>query len=157
MKISIAQPGFEDQNIAIETAGFFHGARLLQNGNPVARREGRYALRSNAGDEVQVQLRSNLVDPVPQVKFGSKTIALARPLAWYEYAWISLPILLILIGGALGGLVGFPATYSSARIFRGERSTAAKYGITAGVSLMAFVVFVVLAVVVRALIARAST
>lgn len=157
MQISIAQPGFEGQNIAVETAGFFRGARVLQNGNPVARRKGRYALRSNAGAEVLVQLRSNFVDPVPKVIIGETTIILARPLTWYEYVWIGLPILLMLTGGGLGALVGIPAIYISARVFRSDRGSAAKYAITAGVSFAAFVVFVILAVIAQVMIGRAPS
>lgn len=157
MQFSIAQPGFEGQNIAVETAGFFRGARVMQNGNPVARRKGRYALRSNAGEEVLVKLKSNFVDPVPKVMFGDTAIVLARPLTWYEYVWISLPILLMLTGGGLGALVGIPAIYTSARVFRGDRGSVAKYAITAGVSLVAVVVFVILAIIAQGMIGRAPS
>src|SRR5882672_11047337 len=101
MQISISHAAFKGQNVAVETAGFFRGARVLHNGNPVERRKGRYPVRSNRGQEVLIQLKSNFLDPIPKVIFGDETIVLARPLTWYEYLWIGLPVLLVFAGGAL--------------------------------------------------------
>jgi hypothetical protein len=42
MKIPIPHSRFEGQNLSVETAGFFRGARVLHNGNPVERHKGRY-------------------------------------------------------------------------------------------------------------------
>jgi len=61
------------------------------------------------------------------VVIGDETVLLARPLAWYEYVWVGLPVLLVFAGGALGALVGVVATYTSARIFRSDRGAFAKY------------------------------
>jgi len=41
------------------------------------------------------------------VVFDGQTITLVSPLRWYEYAWMSLPLLLVFAGGALGALFGF--------------------------------------------------
>jgi hypothetical protein len=152
MEFPISRSGFEGQNLSVETAGFFRGARVLHNGNPVERRKGRYPVRSNRGEEVFIQLKSNFIDPIPKVIFGDETIFLARPLTWYEYVWIGLPILLVFTGGGLGALVGVTATYASARIFRGERGVFAKYGITAVISVVALIAFVVLAVIAQQVI-----
>jgi len=78
------------------------------------------------------------------VIFGNETIVLARPLTWYEYIWIGLPILLVFAGGGIGALVGVMVTYTSARIFRSDRGALAKYGITALISVVAVVAFVIL-------------
>jgi hypothetical protein len=152
MEIRISHPGFEGQNLSVETAGFFRGARVLHNGNPVERRKGRYPVRSNRGEEVLIQLKSNFIDPIPKVIFGDETIVLARPLTWYEYVWIGLPILLVFTGGGLGALVGVAATYASARIFRSDRGALAKYGITALISVVALIAFVILAVIAQQMI-----
>jgi hypothetical protein len=152
MEIPISRAGFEGQNLAVETAGFFRGARVLHNGNPVEKRKGGYPVRSNRGEEVSIRLKSNFLDPIPKVIFGDETIVLARPLTWYEYLWIGLPVLLVFAGGALGALVGLTATYGSARIFRSDRGPFAKYGITAVISLLALVAFVVLAVIAQLMI-----
>jgi hypothetical protein len=152
MEFPISHSGFEGQNLSVATAGFFRGARVLHNGNPVERRKGRYAVRSDRGEEVFIQLKSNFIDPIPKVILGHETIFLARPLTWYEYLWLGLPILLVFAGGGLGALVGITATYASARIFRSDRGAFAKYGITAVISLVALIAFVVLAVIAQQMI-----
>ena len=42
----------------------------------------------------------------------------AEPLPLYVWVWSALPVLLVLIGGALGALVGFIAFATNTRIFR---------------------------------------
>jgi len=154
MRFPISRSGFEGQDLAVETAGFFSGARVLHNGNPVERRKGRYPVRSNSGQEVLIQLKSNFVDPIPKVIFGDQTIVLARPLAWYEYVWIGLPVLLVFAGGALGAIVGVTATYTSARIFRSGRGAFAKYALTGLITVVALVAFFILVVIAQQLIGQ---
>ena len=154
MQFPISRSGFEGQNLAVETAGFFSGARVLHNGNPVERRKGRYPVRSNSGQEVLIQLKSNFVDPIPKVVFGDQTIVLARPLTWYEYLWLGLPILLVFAGGAIGAVVGITATYTSARIFRSDRGAFAKYALTGLVSILSLVAFVILVVLAQHMIGQ---
>ncbi len=81
---------------------------------------------------------------------------LARPLTWFEYLWICLPIVFVLTGGALGLLVGITAIYSGARIFRGRRSTISKYGLSAIVSVAAVLAFLVLIGIAEVLVAGAG-
>jgi hypothetical protein len=152
MQIPISHAAFKGQNLAVETAGFFRGARVLHNGNPVEKRKGRYTVRSSAGQEVPIRLKSNFLDPIPKVVIGDETVLLARPLAWYEYAWVGLPVLLVFAGGALGALVGVAATYTSARIFRSDRGAFAKYALTGVISILALVVFLVLVVIAQQMI-----
>ena len=156
MQFPISQRGFEGQNLAVETAGLFSGARVLHNGNPVEKRKGRFPVRSNSGQEVLVQLKSNFLDPIPKVIFGDETIVLARPLLWYEYLWIGLPVLLVLAGGLLGAVVGAAAAYASAHIFRSGRGALARYALTGLVSLAALVAFVILVVIAQQMIGGAQ-
>jgi len=152
MQIPISHAAFKGQNLALETAGFFRGARILHNGNPVERSKGGYAVRSNAGPEVSIKLKSNFLDPIPKVVIGDETLLLARPLTWYEYLWIGLPVLLVFAGGAIGAVVGISATYTSARIFRSDRGALAKYALTGLVSVVSLVVFLILVVIAQQII-----
>jgi hypothetical protein len=83
------------------------------------------------------------------VKIGDGIIELAKPLQWYEYAWIGVPMLLVFAGGALGGFVGAGSTVVNGRIFRSERSTAAKYALAAVTTVAAAAVFFVIAVAIQ--------
>lgn len=154
MEIPISLAGFEGKNLVLETAGFFRGPRILENGIPVERRKGRYSLRNTRGEEVVLRLKSNHFDPIPRMIVGDQTIILARPLKWYEYMWIGLPIVLVLEGGGLGALVGLMATYGSARVFRSDRGTVSKYVLTAVISIAAVIAFVILAIVAQLFIGQ---
>jgi len=109
---------------------------------------------SDSGEEVLVQMKYNLVDPIPTLKIGGATLHLATPLRWYEYGWGGLPLLLVFSGGALGGLVGAVATVTNGRIFRSERSMGAKFGLAGVVTVCAVVSFAVLVVMLQLAIRR---
>ena len=151
MKLEVQHPAFKTRRLAVETAGFFRGPRLLVDGAPAERHKGRYSVLSDAGAATSIELKHNFVDPVPKIKIGDELVQVARSLRWYEYLWIGIPVVLLLAGGALGGVIGALATYASARVFRSDRSTAVKYGSTALISIGAFIAFVVLAVLFRQL------
>jgi hypothetical protein len=144
MEIPIPDDAFRGRGLAVRTAGFFKGPRLLIDGTEGNGRRQRYTVRDNTGREVAIRLRTNHIDPIPKVEIDSKTIELARRLRWYEYVWMGLPVLLMFEGGALGALVGFPAVFSSARVFRSQRGIAAKYALSALISIAAVLVFFVL-------------
>ena len=68
-----------------------------------------------------------------------------RPLYWYEYGWMALPILLAFAGGGLGALVGLGAAHLNSRIFWSDRAVWLRYVLTALVSLAAVGVFFIVA------------
>ena len=147
MRIEITHPAFRTQRLAVETAGWLSGPQLLLNGSAVKKNKGRFTVVSDSGQETSVELKYNLLDPVPKVKVADETLEVAPSFQWYEYAWIGVPVLLIAIGGAIGGFVGALGALANGRVFRGTRSTGAKYAIAGLVTLGAVVAYVVLATV----------
>ena len=122
MRIEVSHPAFKRQRLAVETASsVFSGPKLLLNGVAVKKVKGRYPVASDSGAEKLVQMRYNLIDPVPTLKIDEQPVNLLEPLQWYEYAWSGLPFLLVFAGGALGGLVGGVATIANGRIFRSNK------------------------------------
>ena len=152
MPIEVHHPAFQSQRLSVEPASGFVGPKILLNGVAVTRSKGRYPVMSDSGAEVLVKMKYNLVDPIPTLMIDDQPVKLAEPLQWYEYGWGGLPLLLMFIGGALGGLVGGYATVANGRIFRSDRSTAAKYGLSGVLTVSAIVVFFVLAVAFRLMI-----
>ena len=150
--LPIAHEAFAGRGLVLRPAGFLRGPRLLIDGSEAKGRRQRYSLRDNIGNQVEVRLRGNGIDPVPKVEIAGRTIELARPLTWYEYVWMGIPIVLVVAGGALGAVFGLLGIYASARIFRGERSTGAKFGLSALVSLGAVLGFFVTALFLQLLI-----
>ena len=150
MRLPINHPDFVGQGLSVETGSLVRGPRLLRDGVPLSGVRGRYKVQTNRGAEAELLLRNPLFfDPVPRLRYGSETIHLARPLAWYEYLWIGLPLLLIFIGGFFGAISGMIATYFSARLLRSSQPAIVRYALSGGVSLVAVVVFLVLAIAFR--------
>ena len=152
MEIPITHERLQGQRISLKIAGLFSGRKLLVNGNPIKGKGNKYTLRDSQGAEVVVTIKNNFLDPIPKVEIDKDELALARPLTWYEYTWMGLPVILVLVGGALGAIIGVTAAYSSSRIFRSERSTAKKYLVTGAISFAAVILFLGLAVVIDLLI-----
>jgi hypothetical protein len=141
-------PGFEGRKVVLKPAGVFTGVQLIVDGEKIKPKLGKFTLRRNDGTETQAVLRSNIVDPIPQLVIDGKTYSAAKPLAWYELVWSGLPILLVFIGGALGAFCGLVAAYSNSRIFRTGMHPALKYLAAGAVSVAAFVVWFILAALI---------
>jgi hypothetical protein len=141
MDVPIQHADFAGRGLALRPGGLLRGPRLVIDGAEVKGRRLRFSLRDNTGNTREVRLRSNGFDPIPKVEIEGATLVLARPLAWYEYVWMGLPLVMVVGGGALGALFGLGAVYASARVFRGDGSAAAKYGLSALISLAAVVAF----------------
>lgn len=148
MQLEIQHPAFRAQRLAVETAGWLRGPQLLLNGAVIKKMQGRYTVTSDAGAETAIQLKYNYLDPIPKVKMGEEVIELASPFKWYEYAWMGgIPIVLLVSGGAIGGLCGGVAATACGRIFRNDYSPLAKYGLSALVMLGTVIAFIILATV----------
>jgi hypothetical protein len=149
MRIEVQHPAFKRRHLSVETASVFRTPKLLLNDAVVKKEKGRYSVTSDSGAEKLIQMRYNLVDPVPKLKIDGEAVNLLEPLQWYEYAWSGLPILLVFAGGMLGGLVGGIATMANGRLFRSERGSIAKYGLAGLITVSAAVIFFVLAIGLR--------
>jgi hypothetical protein len=149
MRIEVQHSAFKRRHLSVETASVFRTPKLLLNDAVVKKDRGRYSVKSDSGAEKLVQMKYNLIDPVPTLKIDGQAINLVEPLKWYEYAWSGLPILLVFAGGALGGLVGGAATMANGRLFRSERGSIAKYGLAGLITASSAVIFYMLAIGLR--------
>ena len=149
MELAINHEKLQGRKITLKTGSFFRGPRLLSNGMPVQGKRGTYILRDNHGKEITIKIKGNFLDPIPKLDIDGQELQLAPPLAWNEYVWMGLPIILVFAGGALGALVGISAIYSSSRIFRSERSTAGKYLLSGVISVGAVIGFFIFAVILE--------
>jgi hypothetical protein len=153
MDIPIKHQGFANRGLALRVAGVFNGPQLILDGRKVRGKRLRFSVRDNSGVPCEIRLRSNYIDPIPKVQIGDQTLELASPLAWYEYVWMSFPIILVFRGGVLGSMFGIAAVYSNARTFRSDRATAAKYALSALVSIGAVLGYLATAVGLGLLVA----
>jgi len=147
MEVPVEIAGFEGRGLKLRTASFFAGPKLFIDGQEVKGKRKRYVLGDNRGNQVEFLFRFNGLDPAPRIDVGGRVLRVARPLRWYEYAWIALPVSIVFGGGVLGVLCGLPAIYTSVQIFRTERAPLLKYLFTGSIScgsILAYIGLVVL-------------
>jgi hypothetical protein len=150
MNYPITLEGFEGQTIDVQTAGFLTGPKLLINGQPASKgpKRGQMLLRRNDGRDVIAIWKPQFLGlDVPQLAVDGKTIQVAEPLPWYVWVWSALPIILIFIGGALGALAGLVGFSISTSIFRSSLPGVAKFGLSAVVSVVTVIVYLVVVMV----------
>jgi hypothetical protein len=152
MQLELTHPAFKTRRLAIETASWFTGPKLVVNGSVAEKRKGTYLVASDDGAEIPIKLKYNFLDPIPKVTVGDESIELAPSLKWYEYAWAGIPVLLIFVGGAIGGFVGALSACASGRVFRSNFSAPAKYAVSAVITIGAFIAYVVLVTVFQLLV-----
>ncbi|MSP40940.1 MAG: hypothetical protein EXR70_20825 [Deltaproteobacteria bacterium] len=157
MQLEVQHAGFTAQRLAVETAEWFRGPRLLVNGSVAAKKKGCYTVKTDSGADLAIWLKYNFLDPIPKVKIGDESMELASPLKWHEYVWIGIPIALVFVGGAIGGLAGGLGAHANGRLFRSDRGPIAKYGLSALISLAAGIVYVALATTFQLLVGGVHT
>jgi len=147
MNYALNLEGFEGQLLEVKPTGFFSGPQLLINGQSAAKgpKRGQMLLQRSDGRAVVAQWKPQVLGlDVPQLEVDGKQVNVVEPLKWYEWVWGGLPLLLIFLGGALGGIVGFVAFRINTQIFRSTSSMVLKFILTAGVSVLAVVIFLIL-------------
>jgi hypothetical protein len=154
MRYPIYLDGFEGQTLEIQPGGLFSGPKVFVNHQPAPRGKAReILLRRNDGTSVVARLKPSVFGlDVPQLVVEGKTIRAVDPLKWYVWVWIALPILLLFVGGALGGIVGALGLTTNARIVRSKMNGLAKFALTAAVSVFVTAAFAAVVVALGGLI-----
>lgn len=108
----------------------------------------RYIIEDDAGGEIKFE--SGLDEKWnPWLKANGEDVKLATPLAWYQWIWIGLPVILVFTGGLIGGMVGGAATYLNMLVMQSNRSAALRYGMTMILSVSAVVLYGILAILLN--------
>jgi hypothetical protein len=151
--------GFEGQTIEVVPPGILSGARLLVDGQKAEKGDtfGQMQLTRNDGRVVAAFWVPSFYGlDIPKINIDGKVIDVATPLKWFEWVWAALPIALIFVGGALGGLAGIVAATVNATIFRSSESPTMKFILSACVSGAAVVLYFVAAVLIFFVFAPAN-
>ena len=138
MRYQVNLVGLSDRKVEVESS-VFGRARLLVDGQPAPKgsKRSQFLVRGTDGRDSIVELKTVVPDPVPQVLWAGQTIRLEEPLRWYQWLWVGVPLLLLFLGGAIGGLVGGVAVTLNVRILRSNMSGILRYAATAFVSVAA--------------------
>ncbi|MFH1692127.1 MAG: hypothetical protein ABIC68_06155 [Candidatus Omnitrophota bacterium] len=104
-----------------------------------------YPIAMPDGSVKKMFVKRIIFDPAPKIEIDGKEILLARKLFWYEHVLaLTLPFLLLLSGGAIGGACGGGAACFNYRVLRGSSSWLGKIFKIAGISFAAFICYMVI-------------
>jgi hypothetical protein len=112
-------------------------------------------LPATAGGAIEATLRSGFADPYPTVEVNGARHRTGGPVPLAVRILTLLPMLLVGIGGALGGIVGALGFVANSTVARTRIPSVVKALIMVGVSIVAYVVWLVLAVAVDGAINQA--
>ena len=154
MEFLIKADGFEDRNIILKPSYLSSIPKIYCEGDEIKRSNKTFLLRNNNGELVELTVKPRFLDPIPEIFIGEKRIELARSLTWYEYFWMSIPILLVFVGGGIGAFLGIMASYFSARIFRSNKPIIQKYLFSAVISTGAVLIYLVAAYLLQILVQK---
>jgi len=140
-------PELPGRRIEVELPGVFSSATVMVDGQLATKalKRGQFFVRATDGRESLLALKTSFLDPVPQVLWAGRTIQLVEPLAWYQWLWTGIPLVLALLGGAIGGALGGVAMVFNIRILRSDRSGVLRYALTALLSVGALGAYVFVA------------
>ena len=142
--------GFENRDLKIVDRGVFRAAVLCIDGREVVPEKGVYILRDNSGRVCEGKFQYGFfLDPYRKMVLNGQRVEIRPPLKWYQYMFAGWPLLMIFIGGAIGGGVGAAAAHCNIRLFRSRMNIFLKYFVTFVISLAAFMVWLLLALIIQ--------
>ncbi|MFK3978960.1 hypothetical protein ACI2K4_01140 [Micromonospora sp. NPDC050397] len=132
----------------VVTTNAFWGRPAVTVGGVPAPRTGRhrYALPATAGGAVEATVRSAFADPYPTVQVNGVPHRTGPSAPVVLRVLTLLPLLLLAVGGALGGLVGALGLGANLAVARTRTPTVVKVLIMLGVSVVAYVLWLAIAV-----------
>jgi hypothetical protein len=135
------------------TRSFWLGRMMLSvrgQAVPRANEKGRpFLVRRPDGTQVKVQVKGAPFDYVPKVTVDGQAFLLGRELSMGEHVAGGIPLALVLVGGAIGGLAGALGTMANYRILRADSSKATKAVGIVLVTLISYLAYTVVATMVR--------
>ncbi len=148
MNYPIQIDGCEGQTLEVKSPSMVSGPKLFVNGQPASKglKRNQMVLRRNDGKEIIASWKPRFLGlDMPQLLVDGKIINVVAPLEWYEWVWSGISILLIFSGGLIGGAIGGLSLSVNTQIFRSSLSTTEKYFATAGVSILAVILYLIVA------------
>jgi hypothetical protein len=156
MEWRFALPGSTTNSCRLERSFWRAQVRLWYQGQeiPRSKEKGRpFLIPSPNGKPVRVQITGGGLD-LPKIDVDGTPVLLGRPLTVLEYAIGGVPLVLVFVGGAIGGVSGGVAAMFNYRVLRTATSTSTKVLGVLGISGLSFLAYVVIASVARTLLQR---
>ncbi|WP_106543914.1 hypothetical protein [Prolixibacter denitrificans] len=154
MELPINLPELEDNTLKLIVPRVMGKPKVMYNGREVQKQNNRFSISNGSGQPILITLKNNYLDSVPKVFINDQEKQIVKPLKWYEYIWMGLPILMALQGGILGALLGFVAIRLNSIIFRNDKSQVVKYLTTLGVNVLIVTLYLVVVVLLSVVLNR---
>ena len=149
MRIDLQVPGFEGRELYVEMAPFGDPKLILDGAlAPQGAKKGEYALTTNDSTIATAKFKGFFLDPGTQIEIDGNVIQLLPPLEWYEWVWTAIPVVLLLLGGAIGGAIGGMTVWFNVRIFRLDIHPMARYALSGLLSFGAIIGYLFLALLI---------
>jgi hypothetical protein len=107
MEYPFSLPGYPQLNLCLKTSGVLGGVRILLDGAELKPTKGSYIIPLTDGTQVEFRLKTGMDLSMPRVLFNGEVIEAAPPLPLLWILWSFTPLLLVFVGGAIGGGVGW--------------------------------------------------
>ncbi|WP_375561780.1 hypothetical protein ACE193_04295 [Bernardetia sp. OM2101] len=155
MKHQFQLPDFPNTLFEIETSIWTGKPNLKKNGIQVERSNEKgkpFLISTDTGKTVKAYHKTSFPDFAPTLEIDGIKHQVTPQLKWFQYILGGLPILLVFVGGAIGGLVGMFATAINFNIFRQDNSSTSKYLKVIGIIIASYTIYFVCAILITMLI-----
>jgi hypothetical protein len=149
MDYRLDHPHLLEEDVYLRISWLFGNPELYHNGSrqlEKATGTNIYSIKRKDGKVITLALEPKRLDPFPRLEIEGNQYPIGRKLFAIDYLFIVFPLLLIFIGGALGGLLGFLSAGINARIMRMPKSAIERYGLSVVSTVTATFVWFVIAV-----------
>jgi len=157
MEWHFALPGSPGSTCRLQKTFWLGRLHVFYRGRPVARSKERgkpFLVPLPDGRTARVVAKGNGLDYLPKLEVDGHPVLLGRPLSSLEYALGGLPLVLMFVGGALGGLAGGLGALCNYRLLRTERAQTVKVLGVIGVTAASAFTYVVLAGLAHVILSR---
>ena len=141
MKFKVQHKLLEGQDIELDCPMWFGQVTVTKDGEHLERIPERrlpYKVVTASGEIAKLIVRSNFLDPVPEVKLNGEVIPLARKLHRVESLFAALPAGMFLGHGLLAVLIGYLVISTNFKILRSSWKSTFKWTTMYAISIGAF-------------------
>lgn len=153
MKHKVILTELDGLELEVDKSMWTGRTKVFINGSELSRQEqGKYyEIMSNDGTVRKLKIKGASFDGVPKVYIDDREIQMARKLSTLEYIVSAIPMILLIVGGALGGVFGAIALMANFRAMRSNMSKLSKALVVIASTIAAGVLYVVCAIVITML------
>jgi hypothetical protein len=144
MKYNFQLSDFPNSNFEIETSIWTGKSKLFMNNSEIKKstEKGKPFIIPRADGSLALAFpKQTYPDLIPTLEINGKINHIVEKLKWFEYFVGGLPIILIFVGGAIGGLIGVIASLTNFNVFRQEGNPIVKYMKVIGITGASYLVY----------------